>query len=427
MAKSYQTVKGTYDILPDKYRKFDYIDTLWKHFLSLYGYQLIKTPVFEYTGVFQKENDTSDMVTKEMYTFKMNESDSLTLRPEGTAGVIRSFVQNKMHGSNELPVKLAYIEEMFRHERPQKGRQRQFTQLGVECIGEKDPLIDAETIALGYFFVKTLGLESIKVCINTLGDSESRLRYKEALKEYFRPHAECLCHDCQTRLEKNPLRILDCKVDHDQECMHDAPKMADYLTAESKAYFEKVQEYLNVLEIPYEIDSSIVRGLDYYTDTVFEVISTHSESGSQSTIFGGGRYDSLVEQMGGPALSGIGFAIGEERLLILAEAEGIFDNDEQSIDCYVINMLEDAKYALEVSTLLRANGYTTEMNYYKRSMKAQFKSSDRRHARFVAIIGEDEANNRVVNLKDTNTREQHTVKYDELIDFIDGLMGEEDE
>lgn len=422
----YQTVKGTYDILSEDYRKFEMVNTLFKHFLDLYGYEIMKTPVFEYTGVFSKENDTSDMVTKEMYTFSMNGKDSLTLRPEGTAGIIRSFVQNKMY-SKELPVKLAYIEEMFRHERPQKGRQRQFTQLGVENIGDKNPMIDAEVIALGYFFVKTLGLKSIKVCINTLGDATSRLKYKEALKTYFDEYRDQLCYDCQNRLDKNPLRILDCKIDHDLECVKNAPKMHDYLTEESAAYFKKVLEYLDALEIPYTIDNNLVRGLDYYTDTVFEVVSTHEASGSQSTIFGGGRYDNLVKEMGGPEISGIGFAIGEERLIILAEAEGVFDEYKPYVDAYVIDMTKGSAYALKIANDLRMNSYTTEINYYDRSMKSQFKSSDRKGARFVVIIGEDEMNKNTVMLKDTRTREQYEVNSDELVDKLDLLMEGEDE
>ncbi|MDD6005365.1 MAG: histidine--tRNA ligase [Firmicutes bacterium] len=422
----YQTVKGTYDILSEDYRKFEMVNTLFKHFLDLYGYEIMKTPVFEYTGVFSKENDTSDMVTKEMYTFSMNGKDSLTLRPEGTAGIIRSFVQNKMY-SKELPVKLAYIEEMFRHERPQKGRQRQFTQLGVENIGDKNPMIDAEVIALGYFFVKTLGLKSIKVCINTLGDATSRLKYKEALKTYFDEYRDQLCYDCQNRLDKNPLRILDCKIDHDLECVKNAPKMHDYLTEESAAYFKKVLEYLDALEIPYTIDNNLVRGLDYYTDTVFEVVSTHEVSGSQSTIFGGGRYDNLVKEMGGPEISGIGFAIGEERLIILAEAEGVFDEYKPYVDAYVIDMTKGSAYALKIANDLRMNSYTTEINYYDRSMKSQFKSSDRKGARFVVIIGEDEMNKNTVMLKDTRTREQYEVNSDELVDKLDLLMEGEDE
>ena len=415
----FQTVKGTYDILPDQMMKVNMLKDLFRHFLNLYGYDEIKTPVFEYTGVFQKENDTSDMVTKEMYTFSVNGKDSLTLRPEGTAGVIRSFVENKMYGNSELPVKLGYIEEMFRHERPQKGRQRQFTQLGIECIGDKDPMIDAEVIAMGYFYIKTLGLQSIKVLINSLGDNESRLNYKNALISYFEPHKDELCTDCQNRLYKNPLRILDCKIDHEKDIIKNAPKMV--LSEESAAYFEKVKHYLDLLGIPYEVDDKLVRGLDYYTDTVFEVVSTNEASGSQATIFGGGRYDNLVKEMGGPEMSGIGFAIGVERLMILCEAEEVLEY-EKSIDCYVINLNDDRDYAFDILEELRDNSYTSEMDYYKRSLKAQFKSSDRKKARFILIIGEDEVKNNTVTLKDTLTQAQEEVKREELVERIDQLM-----
>ncbi len=416
----YQTVKGTYDLLNEDLLKFNELENLFRQFLDLYGYSEIKTPVFEYTGVFKKDNDTSDMVTKEMYTFSLNGKDSLTLRPEGTAGVIRSVIEHKLYGNSELPLKLAYIEEMFRHERPQKGRQRQFTQMGIECIGDKNPLIDAEVIALGYNFIKAIGLNSIKVCINTLGDSESRLKYKQDLIDYFTPYKDQLCQDCQNRLEKNPLRILDCKVDHELDIIKNAPKMK--LSAEASEYFEKVKAYLEAMNIPYFVDDRLVRGLDYYTDTVFEVVSTHSESGSQATIFGGGRYDDLVKQMGGPQLSGIGFAIGLERLVILCDAEKVFDEFKKEIDCYVINLDAKADYALQISQLLRENGLITEMDYYGRSLKAQFKSSEKKNARFVIIIGEDEINTNTVTLKDTLTKAQENVKKEELVSRIDQLM-----
>ena len=419
----YQTVKGTYDLLPNDVEKFEKIETLFRHFLDLYGYKEIKTPVFEYTGVFKKENDTSDMVTKEMYTFSPNEKDSLTLRPEGTAGVIRSFVEHKLYGSEELPVKLAYIEEMFRHERPQKGRQRQFTQMGVENIGEKSPLIDAETIALGYFYVKALGLKGVKVLINTLGDNESRLNYKKALEEYFVKYENDMCIDCRNRLHKNPLRILDCKEDHEKDFIKNAPKMEEYLSNESKKYFEDVKKYLSSLEIPFVVDDKLVRGLDYYTDTVFEVVSTNEVSGSQATLFGGGRYDNLVKEMGGPELSGIGFAMGVERIVILAEAEGVFDEYKPSIDVYVIDMVNSDPYVIEVASLLRANSYSTEMNYYSRSMKSQFKSCDRKNAKFIVIIGEDELKNRTVTLKNVQNKTQDVISIDELIDKLDELTG----
>lgn len=417
---AYQTVKGTYDLLPETLLKFQDLEDLFRHFLELYGYKEIKTPVFEYTGVFQKENDTSDMVTKEMYTFSLNGKDSLTLRPEGTAGVVRSFVENKMYGTAEMPVKLAYIEEMFRHERPQKGRQRQFTQMGIEAMGDKDPLIDAEVIALGYFYIRAIGLSGVKVLVNSLGDNESRMKYREELISYFEPHQDQLCADCRNRLYKNPLRILDCKVDHDSEMIANAPKMA--LNEQSQVYFDKVKHYLDIMGIPYEIDDKLVRGLDYYTDTVFEVVSTNEASGSQATIFGGGRYDNLIMEMGGPEMSGIGFAIGVERLLILAEAEGVFEEYKPSIDCYVINLNEDPDYMLQIVNDLRNNELTTEMNYYSRSLKAQFRSSERKNARFVLIIGEDEVKDNTVTLKDTLTKAQETIKKEEVSARIQQLM-----
>jgi histidyl-tRNA synthetase len=380
----------------------------------------MKTPVFEHTGVFKKDNDTSDMVTKEMYTFSVNDKDSLTLRPEGTAGIMRSIIEHKMYANEELPLKLGYIEEMFRHERPQKGRQRQFTQMGVECVGEKNPLIDAETIALGYFYLKALGISSIKVLINTLGDESSRLNYKKELNAYFKKYENELCFDCKNRLEKNPLRILDCKVDFSKDFISNAPKMK--LSEEASAYFEKVKEYLKVMNIPYEVEDRLVRGLDYYTDTVFEIVSTHEESGSQATVFAGGRYDNLIEEMGGPKLSGIGFAIGVERLLILAEAEGLFIEYEKSIDAYIINLSDDYSYALRVIQMLRNEGLNCEMNYFKRSLKSQFKSSERKNARFVLIIGEDEIKEKKISLKDTLTKAQEEIKVSELVNRTKKLL-----
>ena len=417
----YQTVKGTYDILPDDLKAYEDLEDSFRLLLELYGYKLMKTPVFEYTGVFKKENDTSDMVTKEMYTFSPNEKDSLTLRPEGTAGIIRSVIQNKLYASSELPLKLAYIEEMFRHERPQKGRQRQFTQMGVECLGDKSPLIDAEVIALGYNFIKLVGLKDIKVLINSLGDSESRLAYKDALKNYFKDYKNQLCYDCQNRFDKNPLRILDCKVDHDKDFMKNAPKMSDYLSESAKQYFDKLKMYLDELNIPYVIDDKLVRGLDYYTDTVFEVVSTNNEAGSQATIFAGGRYDNLVEELGGPSLSGIGFAIGLERLLIMARAEDVMCEIEDGVDCYLIDVSGGSPYALKIAEELRNNFYSCVANLYERSMKSQFKSADRIKATYTLIVGEDELNNNTVTIKDNITKEQINVPYIELINTLEDM------
>lgn len=412
----YQTPRGTYDILPDEVYKWQDVERVIREKTKLYRYKEIRTPYFETTNVFSRENDSSDMVNKEMYTFTMG-SDSYTLRPEGTAGVIRAFDQHKLYGSMEMPAKFYYIGAMFRHERPQKGRQRQFHQFGVENIGLKSPEIDAETIALGYDIVRAMDIHSVKVCINTLGDDESRAAYRQALKDYFTPHLDELCGDCHRRLEQNPLRILDCKVDHDKEFMRNAPKLSDYLNEESRKYFDAVLKSLDVLGIPYEIDERLVRGLDYYTHTVFEVVSTRPESGAQATIFGGGRYDHFVEYYGGPAMSGIGFAIGLERLISLAEEEGHQFEKDPAADVYVIGLGDVAGNVLKCTEDLRHAGFSAEGNLVRRSLKAQFKSADRSGAAWIVIMGEDEVRNGTVNLKKAGG-EQISLPYDKLIETL---------
>lgn len=420
---SYQTPRGTYDILPDEINRWHDVEQIIREKTRLYRYQEIRTPYFESTDVFKRENDSSDMVNKEMYTFQMG-SESYTLRPEGTAGVIRAFDQHKLYGSMEMPARFYYCGAMFRHERPQKGRQRQFTQFGVENIGVKSPEMDAETIALGYDIVKVMGISSVKVCINTLGDDESRNAYRAALKEYFRPYLPELCGDCHRRYEQNPLRILDCKVDHDQPFMKNAPKLSDYLTEEAAEYFRRVLAALDAIGIPYEIDERLVRGLDYYTHTVFEVVSTRPESGAQATVFAGGRYDHFVEYYGGPSMSGIGFAIGLERLISLAEEEGYAFSKEDPLDAYVIGLGDVADNVLQVVQKLRNAGLVAEGNFVPRSLKAQFKSADRKKAEYIIVIGEDEAVNGTVSLKKSGEKEQIVVSADEVADKIRELKGE---
>lgn len=410
---NYQTPRGTYDILPDEVNRWHDVERVIAEMTKRYRYQEIRTPYFESTSVFARENDSSDMVNKEMYTFTMG-SDSYTLRPEGTAGVIRAFDQHKLYGSMELPARFYYMGAMFRHERPQKGRQRQFTQFGVENIGIKSPEMDAETIALGYDIVKAMGISSVKVCINTLGDDESRAAYRNALKEYFAPYLDELCPDCHRRYEQNPLRILDCKVDHDQPFMTGAPKLSDYLTTDAKEYFDRVLAALDAIGIPYEIDERLVRGLDYYTHTVFEVVSTRPDSGAQATIFGGGRYDHFVEYYGGPQMSGIGFAIGLERLISLAADEGYPFHQEDGLDVYVIGLGEVSRNVLQVVQQLRHDGFVAEGNLVQRGLKAQFKSADRKKAKYIVIIGEQEAADGTVNFKVAGEKEQVTLKVEEV-------------
>ena len=414
---NYQTPRGTYDILPDEMNKWHDVERVIREKTALYRYHEIRTPYFETTNVFARENDSSDMVNKEMYTFRMGE-DSYTLRPEGTAGVIRAFDQHKLYGSMEMPGRFYYMGAMFRHERPQKGRQRQFTQFGVENIGAKSPELDAETIALGYDIVKAMGISSVKVCINTLGDDASREAYREALKNHFTPHLDELCTDCHRRYEQNPLRILDCKIDHDLDCMKAAPSLSEYLNEESKEYFNRVLRGLDALGIPYEIDERLVRGLDYYTHTVFEVVSTRPESGAQPTIFAGGRYDHFVEYYGGPDMSGIGFAIGLERLISLASEEGHVFEEDAPCDAYVIGLGNVADAVLKSVQDLRHNGFVTEGNLVPRSLKAQFKSADRNQAKYIVIIGEDEVKNGTVNVKRAGEKEQMTCKIEELMDTL---------
>ena len=410
---TYQTPRGTYDILPDEIYKWHDVEDKIRNIAEKYCYEEIRTPYFESTGVFARENDSSDMVNKEMYSF-MSGDESYTLRPEGTAGVIRSFDQHKFYGSMELPAKFYYVGPMFRHERPQKGRQRQFTQFGVENIGVKSPEIDAETIALGINIIKSLGIQSYKVLINTLGDDASRSAYREALKTHFKDHLDELCGDCHRRYEQNPLRILDCKVDHDNPIVQSAPQLSDYLNDESKEYFQRVLNALDALGIPYEIDNRLVRGLDYYTHTVFEVVSTRKDSGAQATVFAGGRYDHLVEYFGGPELSGMGFAIGLERLLMLASEEGYEFTLPKELDAYVISLGNVGSTPLVIANKLRDKGYKCEVNMTARSLKAQFKSADRNKTKYIIILGEDELKEGVVNLKNTATREQVTVSIDDI-------------
>lgn len=414
--------QGTQDFLGLDCRKWQALEDLIRQITTVYGYSELRTPIFEYTEVFKRENDSSDMVNKEMYTFNMGDY-SLTLRPEGTAGIVRSFVEEKMYGNPaELPAKLYYMGPMFRHERPQKGRYRQFSQFGVECIGVKSPLLDAENIALGYTLVSALGISNIKIHINTLGDDESRAAYRAALKDYFAPHLEDLCEDCKRRYEQNPLRLLDCKIDGSKDIMKNAPKMCDYLNAESAAYFEEVKKCLDALEIPYVVDDGLVRGLDYYTHTVFEAIATNDALGSQLAVFAGGRYDGLVEYFGGPQMSGVGFAAGMERLIMMAEAEGNELAQNPTLDAYVMSLSTACQTkALELTTMLRANGYMADMDVQGRSMKAQFKSVDRSGATFALILGEDEIASEEVRVKHIPSQEQKNVKWEELIDYIDSF------
>lgn len=412
--------RGTQDILPSETGKWQAVEELIRETCRMFQYKEIRTPVFEHTELFTRSvGDTTDIVQKEMYTFQDRGDRSLTLRPEGTASVVRSFVEHKMFGYPDQPVKLYYMGPMFRYERQQAGRYRQFVQFGVEAIGSADPAIDAEVISLAMSVYKKAGLKKLKLVINSLGDTESRVAHREALVKHFEPHIMEFCSDCQNRLQKNPLRILDCKVDRNNPLMASAPSLADYLNEESAAYFEKVKEYLSILNIPFEVDPNLVRGLDYYNHTAFEIMSAAEGFGAITTLAGGGRYNGLVEELGGPASPGIGFAMSIERLLLAIEAENNDWNDFSSLDVYVIGMGEVAKKkAVELTSLLRENNITAEMDYLDRKIKTQMKSADRLQAKFVLVIGEDELEKESAMLKNLSNGEQQLVPWTNLVEQL---------
>lgn len=418
-----QKPKGTYDVYGEKGTTLLEIEKLMKVLMENYGYEYVRTPIFEASELFHRGvGETSDIVTKETYDFKDRGDRNMTLRPEGTAGVVRSYIENKRYAEAKQPIKTWYYGTMYRYERPQAGRYRELSQFGVEVFGSTDPILDAEVISIPVHFYQLLGLKGIKVKMNSLGDKESREAYRNALLDYFKPYVDSLCEDCKARYEKNPLRILDCKVDHDKECMKHAPKMTDYLNEESKEHFRKVQEYLNYLEIPFEVDPNIVRGLDYYTHTVFEVEADIEGFGSNNVLCGGGRYDHLIEQLDGPATPGVGFAMGIERLLIALDLEGIHFHEE-GLDCYVVPMDEEyKKEAFSMTNALRMSGFKSDMDPMNRNLKSNFKQADYRNAHFIMIVGEEEIKGEFVTIKDNHTKEESKVKINEIVDFLDECL-----
>jgi histidyl-tRNA synthetase len=417
---AFQIPRGTQDILPGEVEKWQYVEKIARDICKRYNYHEIRTPIFEHTELFLRGvGDTTDIVQKEMYTFEDRAGRSMTLRPEGTAPVVRSFVENKMYGNPNQPIKLYYIGPMFRYERPQAGRFRQFVQFGVEAIGSNDPAIDAEVIAMAMELYRSLGLKKLRLVINSLGDVETRKAHRQALIDHFKSRIHELCEDCQVRLEKNPLRILDCKKDRDHELMATAPSILDYLNDESRHYFEKVKAYLTKLGIPFEVDPRLVRGLDYYHHTTFEIMSDAEGFGAITTLCGGGRYSGLVQEIGGPETPGIGFALSIERLLAALDAEGITLPISEGIDCYVVAVGEKAK---DESVLLvhelRKAGIVADKDYQDRKIKAQLKSADRLNAKFVAILGDDELVKEVINIKEMSTGEQTEVPLHSVVDYL---------
>ncbi|MUV39534.1 Histidine--tRNA ligase [Lentibacillus sp. JNUCC-1] len=348
----------------------------------------------------------------------------MTLRPEGTAPVVRAYVQNKIYGAPIQPAKLFYFGQMFRYERPQQGRMRQLNQFGVEVLGSADPAVDAEVIDLAMSCYQELGLTSLKLVINSLGDTESRQDYREALVEHFKPHVHELCKDCQVRLEDNPMRILDCKTDRDHPAMQTAPSILDYLNETSKTYFEQVKAHLDLMEIPYVVDQNLVRGLDYYNHTAFEIMSEAEGFGAITTLSGGGRYNGLVEDLGGPATPGMGFAMGLERLIMALDAENKSVDRTEHLECLVVSVGEKADQAgVKLVHDLRKAGVQTDKDYLGRKMKGQFKAANRLNAKYVVILGEEEIEKEMVPVKDMITGEQSDVALENVIKHLKKIVG----
>ena len=410
-----QKPKGTQDILPVDSAKWQYVENVARETFKKYNYGEIRTPMFEHYEVISRSvGDTTDIVTKEMYDFHDKGDRHITLRPEGTAPVVRSYVENKLFAPEvQKPVKVYYIGSMFRYERPQAGRLREFHQLGVECFGSKNPATDVETIAMAYQLFNTLGIKDVTLHLNSLGNTESRLAYRQALIDYLTPMRESLSKDSQRRLDENPLRVLDSKEKEDKVAVENAPSILDYLDEESQAHFDEVRTMLDSLNIPYVIDTNMVRGLDYYNHTIFEFVTTIDKS--ELTICAGGRYDSLVEYFGGPETAGFGFGLGLERLLLVLDKQGIELPVEENLDVYIAVLGSGANgKALELVQAIRYQGFKAERDYLGRKIKAQFKSADTFKAKTVITLGESEVESGQVNVKNNATREEVTVSFEEL-------------
>ena len=408
--------KGTKDVLPQDSYKWQYVEGVARETAKLFNIKEIRTPVFEHTELFQRGvGDTSDIVTKEMYTFKDKGDRSITLKPEGTAGAVRSFIENGMY-NGVLPAKMYYIIPAFRYERPQAGRLREFHQFGVEIFGAKGAQTDAEAILVADALLKKLGLK-VQLYINSIGCKTCRANYNSALKAFFAPHLDSLCYDCKTRYEKNPLRLLDCKEEACKKINAGAPKMLDYLCEECAEHFESLKSYLDGAGVEYTIDPRIVRGLDYYTRSVFEFVST--SIGAQGTVCAGGRYDGLIEELGGNPTPAVGFAAGIERLLIVMEQTGVEIPAPETPKVYLAGMDSACRRkAFELACALRANGILAEIDHMDRSVKAQFKYADKIGARFVAVIGGNELSEGKANIKRMATGESESVAFENIVEYF---------
>lgn len=413
MAKTITAIRGTQDVLPAESYKWQYIEKTLLETAALYGYRELRVPVFEQTDLFQRSvGDTTDVVQKEMYTFEDKGGRSLTLRPEGTAGAVRCLLEHGLY-NEALPVKACYVLSCYRYEKPQAGRLREFHQFGVECFGAPDPSADAEVIAVAHAAFRRFGLKNIRLELNSIGCPTCRTNYLKALRDYFRGHEQALCDTCKGRLERNPMRILDCKSPVCGEIAKDAPKMLEYLCDDCRTHFDGVKTRLQAAGIDYVINPTIVRGLDYYTRTVFEFVST--EIGAQGTVCAGGRYDGLVSEMGGPQLPSLGFAMGLERLLLLMDAQNIPFPQEKKPELYIVPMGEAAEIAaMGYCEALRGEGFCALTDLSGRGLKAQMKYANKIGAAYTMVLGENELTEGKANVKNMKTGEQTPVALEQL-------------
>jgi histidyl-tRNA synthetase len=427
----YQPVKGTHDLFGEEMEGMRYIRDVFSATVELYAYRQIMPPVLEYTEVFSRgAGSSSDVVRKEMYTFLDKGDRSVTMRPEFTAGVVRSVVSNKLYATEDLPLKLYYCGPAFRYERPQLGRYRQFHQFGVEEIGADSARADAECIIMAMQTLYMLGFQKLSLKINSIGDDASRAAYRDALKQYFSAHIDEMCDDCHERIKLNPLRILDCKVAHDQEIAKGAPKIKDYLSEASEKRFYETLSIINDLGIEYEIDESLVRGLDYYSEVVFEIHAISASGVDYGALCGGGHYGGLVKELGGPDLAGVGYAMGMERVYAVAKEDGLLKDLDHGIDFYVIPVGEEVlDDVFDIVEEVRSLGFSCDTPLASIKLGTAFKKAERRHAKFALIIGQDELDRGVAQLKNLSTKEQKEIDLTHLEEELDKAIApfEEDD
>lgn len=423
---NYQIQRGTYDAYYEDALNIEKLVEILKSIAKTYGYTPIHTPIYESTNLFTRSvGESSDIVTKEMFNFQDKSGRDICLRPELTAGVMRAVVTNKLYATHDLPLKLYYYGSAFRYERPQAGRYRQFNQFGIENVGITSFFNDAETIIFGYNALKMLGFPHVILKINSIGDSSSRDAYRNELKKYFSDKIDCMCEDCKRRYLTNPLRILDCKVEKDQEIIKNAPKMGDYLNEESQKYFQAILEILNQQGVDYQIDETLVRGLDYYSHVVFEYHFISEDGTNLGAIGAGGHYDNLVKEIGGPSMSSVGLAFGIERLNILLKQIQQERYEKLNLDAYLISL--DESYNSKVFSLLqtlRNNGFMCDMSFEKRSLGSAIKIALRKGAKLVILVGEDEIKGNYVKIKNLSNQEQHDVSLDRIVEEMENILAE---